>query len=161
MENVNIIFCLHLFLFQLTKLEEKGRVKCAQYWPESNITSIKDFVITTTDSHEFPDHVVRTFNITRTGQSVEKVIKQFHFTSWPDFGVPVDPSGLLSFLRKVNNWKLSQVPAVSLHIIPSRLLLFVLKTHYHFFDIFLCFHVHLIFSQYFDIFMKFEGFFPF
>ena len=47
------------------------------------------------------------------GQVVEWVVKQFHFTSWPDFGVPQDPSALLSFMRKVNDWKgLSQCPTV-------------------------------------------------
>ena len=89
----------------MTRLEEKGRVKCAQYWPDSGYLSVKDIVLTATETHEFPDHVVRTFHVTRTGQAVERIVKQFHFIAWPDFGVPNDPSTLLAFIRKVNKWK--------------------------------------------------------
>ncbi|XP_065657512.1 tyrosine-protein phosphatase Lar isoform X12 [Hydra vulgaris] len=92
-------------IVMLTRLEEKGRVKCAQYWPETGCLSVKDIVITTTEINEFSDHVVRQFHVTRTGQAVERLVKQFHFTAWPDFGVPNDPSTLLSFIRKVNKWK--------------------------------------------------------
>ncbi|XP_057299709.1 receptor-type tyrosine-protein phosphatase F-like isoform X2 [Hydractinia symbiolongicarpus] len=100
-------------IVMLTRLEEKGRVKCAQYWPDSGTLSLKDIVITSTEVHNFPDHVVRTFHVTRTGQAIERIVKQFHFTAWPDFGVPDDPSALLSFLRKVNNWKgMSQGPII-------------------------------------------------
>ena len=100
----------------MTRLEEKGRVKCAQYWPDSGSLSLKDIVITATEIHEFPDHVVRTFHVTRTGQAIEKIVKQFHFVAWPDFGVPDDPSALLSFMRKVNAWKgISHGPMVSMH----------------------------------------------
>lgn len=28
---------------------------------------------------------------------------QYHFTSWPDFGVPKSPSGMLKFLRKIKH----------------------------------------------------------
>ena len=100
----NLIF---YYYCQLTKLEEKGLVKCAQYWSENSSLSIKDIVITPTEIHDFPDHTVRSFHVTRMGQAVERLVKQFHFISWPDFGVPEDPSALLSFMRKVNNWKRS------------------------------------------------------
>ena len=67
-----------------------------------------------TDMHEFADHVIRTFHVTR--QRVEKVVKQFHFTTWPDFGVPQDPYGILAFLRKVNSWKDPNSTSVSVTI---------------------------------------------
>ena len=75
--------------------------------------SFKDIVITPTEINDFPDHIVRSFHVTRMGQAVERVVKQFHYTSWPDFGVPQDPSAILTFMRKVNNWKgISQGPMV-------------------------------------------------
>ena len=67
--------------------------------------ALKDILITMTDIQEFPDHVVRTFHVTRTGQAIERIVKQFHFIAWPDFGVPADPAALLGFIRKVNNWR--------------------------------------------------------
>jgi len=99
----------------LTKLEEKGRAKCAQYWPDTGSLSLKDIVITATEVHDFPDHTVRSFHMTRTGQAVERVVKQFHFTAWPDFGVPDDPSSILSFIRKVNNWKSTSLGPLIIH----------------------------------------------
>ena len=77
---------------------------------------MKDVLITITDIQEFPDHVVRTFHVTRTGQAIERIVKQFHFIAWPDFGVPSDPASLLGFIRKVNTWRGIAVggPAVSL-----------------------------------------------
>ncbi|XP_057299705.1 receptor-type tyrosine-protein phosphatase S-like isoform X1 [Hydractinia symbiolongicarpus] len=100
-------------ILMLTQLEERGRIKCAQYWPDNSSLTLKDIVITATEVLDFPDHVVRTFHVTRTGQAIERIVKQFHFTAWPDFGVPDDPLALLSFLRKVNNWKgLSQGPII-------------------------------------------------
>ena len=48
-----------------------------------------------------------------SGQGVEKVVKQFHFTTWPDFGVPSDASGMLAFLKKVNKWKAPKSISVS------------------------------------------------
>lgn len=30
-----------------------------------------------------------------------RLVTQLHFTSWPDFGVPFSPIGMLKFLKKV------------------------------------------------------------
>ena len=30
----------------------------------------------------------------------ERLVKQFHYTAWPDHGVPSSPSSLLNFVRK-------------------------------------------------------------
>lgn len=58
--------------------------------------------------------MVRTLHVTKTGQAIEKLIKQFHFMAWPDFGVPDDPSSILAFIRKINKWRgVSLAPVVS------------------------------------------------
>ena len=36
-----------------------------------------------------------------TNRKPQRLITQFHFTSWPDFGVPFTPIGMLKFLKKV------------------------------------------------------------
>lgn len=33
--------------------------------------------------------------------SSKREINQFHFTSWPDHGVPTEPSAVLSFLMRI------------------------------------------------------------
>ena len=35
----------------------------------------------------------------KKGMSCEREIKQFHYTSWPDHGVPCHPLPVLSFIR--------------------------------------------------------------
>lgn len=35
------------------------------------------------------------------GCKAPRLVSQLHFTSWPDFGVPFTPIGMLKFLKKV------------------------------------------------------------
>ena len=46
-------------------------------------------------------YTVRTFSLHMEGTKVERIVRQFHFTIWPDHGVPEEPSPLLHFVRKV------------------------------------------------------------
>ena len=32
-------------------------------------------------------------------------VKQFHYTGWPDFGVPEMPHPLIAFIRRLENFK--------------------------------------------------------
>ena len=32
-------------------------------------------------------------------------VKQFHYTGWPDFGVPDHPHPVIAFIRRINNFK--------------------------------------------------------
>jgi len=44
-------------------------------------------------------------------------VKQFHFTGWPDHGVPYHATGLLSFIRRV---KISNPPAAGPIVVHCR-----------------------------------------
>lgn len=46
-------------------------------------------------------YTVRTFSLQIEGNKTERIIRQFHFTIWPDHGVPDQPSPLLCFVRTV------------------------------------------------------------
>ena len=50
---------------------------------------------------QLADYIVRTFSLQRDNSKEERIVRQFHFTVWPDHGVPVYPSPLLGFVRKV------------------------------------------------------------
>ena len=39
-------------------------------------------------------------------------VKQFHFTAWPDHGVPSRPTNLLSFTRKIKMYEPQGEPIV-------------------------------------------------
>jgi len=92
-------------IVMLTNCIENGRPKCAQYWPTQGSLTFKDIIVTSMEILEFPDHVVRTFHLTRAGQSLERTVKQFHYISWPDHGVPSDHTALFSVIKKVNRWR--------------------------------------------------------
>ena len=67
--------------------------------------TFKDLVVNAMEVLDFPDHVVRTFHLTKVGHAVERIVKHFHYISWPDHGVPSDPSALFSVIKKVNRWR--------------------------------------------------------
>ncbi len=48
-------------------------------------------------------YTVRTFSLQMEGSKTERIVRQFHFTIWPDHGVPDEPSPLLHFVHKVTN----------------------------------------------------------
>ena len=47
------------------------------------------------------EYTIRTLSLQKEGSKTERIIRQFHFTIWPDHGVPEYPSQLLHFVRKV------------------------------------------------------------
>ena len=47
------------------------------------------------------DYTIRTFSVQHEGHKTEKIVTQYHFTVWPDHGVPDYPTSLLLFVRRV------------------------------------------------------------
>ncbi|XP_077193279.1 receptor-type tyrosine-protein phosphatase U isoform X2 [Paroedura picta] len=87
-------------IVMITKLVEVGRVKCSKYWPDDS-DMYGDIKITQVNSETLAEYVVRTFTLERRGYSARHEVKQFHFTSWPEHGVPYHATGLLAFIRRV------------------------------------------------------------
>lgn len=50
-----------------------------------------------------------------SGKKPQRLVTQFHFTSWPDFGVPFTPIGMLKFLKKVKNYNPQYAGAIVVH----------------------------------------------
>lgn len=87
-------------IVMITKLVEVGRVKCCKYWPDD--TEIYgDIKITLLNTETLSEYTVRTFTLERRGYSAKHEVHQFHFTSWPEHGVPYHATGLLAFIRRV------------------------------------------------------------
>ena len=55
------------------------------------------------DSLVLAEYTVRTFSVQMDGSKEERIVKQFHYTVWPDHGVPDYPTPLLQFVRKVSS----------------------------------------------------------
>ncbi|MEQ2161400.1 Tyrosine-protein phosphatase non-receptor type 1 [Goodea atripinnis] len=79
--------------------------KCAQYWPTSEELQMSftdtGFVVRLLSEEDQSHYTIRVLELenTRTGESRE--IYHFHYTTWPDFGVPESPASFLNFLFKV------------------------------------------------------------
>ncbi|XP_047444658.1 receptor-type tyrosine-protein phosphatase S-like isoform X14 [Mugil cephalus] len=87
----------------MTRLEEKSRIKCDQYWPSRGTETYGMVQVTLLDTMELATFCVRTFSLHKSGSSERREVRQFQFTAWPDHGVPEYPTPFLNFLRRVKS----------------------------------------------------------
>ncbi|KAG7207331.1 hypothetical protein KM043_008998 [Ampulex compressa] len=85
-------------IVMLTRCIEKGREKCDHYWPMDTLpVYYGDICVTILNEAHYPDWSITEFMLCRG--DVKRVIQHFHFTTWPDFGVPSPPQTLARFVR--------------------------------------------------------------
>ncbi|KAL3978536.1 cyclin-dependent kinase 1 [Sarotherodon galilaeus] len=87
-------------IVMVTNLVEVGRVKCVRYWPDETEV-YGDIKVTLIETEPLAEYVIRTFTVQKKGHHEIRELRQFHFTSWPDHGVPCYATGLLGFIRQV------------------------------------------------------------
>ncbi|XP_049590190.1 receptor-type tyrosine-protein phosphatase T isoform X3 [Syngnathus scovelli] len=87
-------------IVMVTNLVEVGRVKCVRYWPDETEV-YGDVKVTLVETDPLAEYVVRTFTVQKKGHHELRELRQFHFTSWPDHGVPCYATGMLGFIRQV------------------------------------------------------------
>nr|XP_055061534.1 protein tyrosine phosphatase receptor type Db isoform X8 [Misgurnus anguillicaudatus] len=88
-------------IIMITKLEEKSRNKCDQYWPSRGTETYGLMQVSLLDTAELATYCVRTFALFKSGCGEKREVRQFQFTAWPDQGVPEHPTPFLAFLRRV------------------------------------------------------------
>lgn len=89
-------------IVMMTRLEERTRIKCDQYWPNRGPEVYGSTTVTLVDVTELATYTIRTFSLTRADAGNEKrEVRQFQFTAWPDHGTPLHPGPLLLFMRRV------------------------------------------------------------
>lgn len=85
-------------IVMLTRCIEKGREKCDRYWPyDSQPVIYGDIQVTMLNECQYPDWTITELKVSRGDTS--RIVRHFHFTTWPDFGVPEPPSTLVKFVR--------------------------------------------------------------
>ncbi|XP_029379134.1 receptor-type tyrosine-protein phosphatase beta-like isoform X3 [Echeneis naucrates] len=87
-------------LVMLTRCNEQGRVKCEQYW-SSGTKHFENITVTTTSEIPLEDWTIRDFDIKNVKTAETRSVRQFHFTAWPDHGVPETTELLISFRHLV------------------------------------------------------------
>lgn len=89
----------------LNRVIEKGSVKCAQYWPQREereaIFEDTNFKLTLVSEDVKSYYTVRQLELENLSTQETREILHFHYTTWPDFGVPESPASFLNFLFKV------------------------------------------------------------
>ena len=105
--------------------QEGGKHKCECYWSESE-TPTKQFgmySITLLKSREIcPDFLVRTMKLTwkvkdQDNEDIQesRTVCQFHYSAWPDHGIPTQVKPLLEMVRLVRDCQASETLPVLVH----------------------------------------------
>ncbi|XP_056651077.1 receptor-type tyrosine-protein phosphatase epsilon isoform X2 [Monodelphis domestica] len=104
-------------IVMLTNLKERKEEKCHQYWPDQGCWTYGNIRVSVEDCIVLVDYTVRKFCIQslHDGGKAPRLVTQLHFTSWPDFGVPFTPIGMLKFLKKVKTLNPSHAGPVIVH----------------------------------------------
>ncbi|KAK6180311.1 hypothetical protein SNE40_012493 [Patella caerulea] len=88
-------------IVMLTNLVEMGTEKCFKYWPDhGEEMKFGQISMTLVKEENFSHFTIRTLKISKD-ECGSRTIKQYHFTSWPDKGVPTDIASLLEFRSRV------------------------------------------------------------
>ncbi|KAI3371524.1 hypothetical protein L3Q82_024105, partial [Scortum barcoo] len=87
-------------LVMLTRCNEQGRVKCEQYW-NSSTKHFDNITVTMTSEIPLDDWTIREFDIKNMKTAEIRSVRHFHFTAWPDHGVPQTTELLISFRHLV------------------------------------------------------------
>ncbi|XP_057352444.1 receptor-type tyrosine-protein phosphatase H isoform X4 [Manis pentadactyla] len=92
-------------LIMLTNCMESGRVKCEHYWPlDAQPCTHGHLQVVLMGEEVMENWTVRDLKLWHLQEQESLSVRQFHYTTWPDHGVPHSPDPLLAFWKVVRHW---------------------------------------------------------
>uniref|UniRef100_K1PW82 protein-tyrosine-phosphatase n=1 Tax=Magallana gigas TaxID=29159 RepID=K1PW82_MAGGI len=90
-------------IVMVTNLKEGEKLKCNKYWPDKDKpATYGPVLVTLLEEKEYAFYTTRQLSVYNKELKNTRVVTQYHYTAWPDHGVP-EPLGLLSFHSHVMN----------------------------------------------------------
>lgn len=95
---------------------ESGKYKCETYWP-SNCDEEQQYGNITVKLVKWrqvcPDFSVRTLEVTH--EKTERTVIQFHYSTWPDHGVPVAVTPIIELVRLMRDVQATEARPILVH----------------------------------------------
>ncbi|XP_033637087.1 receptor-type tyrosine-protein phosphatase epsilon-like [Asterias rubens] len=102
-------------MVMLTNLEEGNKIKCEKYWPDQ--TAVYGNIIVNGNMEEKHDHyVIRDFLVAcKSQERCSRNVRQYHFCTWPDMGLPDDPSVVVNFIQLIKEYNPKKAGPMIVH----------------------------------------------
>jgi protein tyrosine phosphatase len=112
-----MLWCLRIqIVIMVCKEVEMGKRKCSRYWAEPGETLEFDGITVREarpSSHVVEDVVLR--NMVAEVDNEQLFVQQFHYTEWPDHGVPDTVDPILDMIQMVRDAQPGDEPPIVVH----------------------------------------------
>uniref|UniRef100_A0AAY4ACG3 Tyrosine-protein phosphatase non-receptor type 9 n=1 Tax=Denticeps clupeoides TaxID=299321 RepID=A0AAY4ACG3_9TELE len=92
-----------LIIVMTTRVVERGRIKCGQYWPldADHTEDYGSFLVKNVQIKVFQDFKLTHLELYNKQTGERRDVSHYLYMSWPDFGVPKSASAMLDFRAQV------------------------------------------------------------